>query len=120
MTKILKDSELDKNSSEVESQKSEDKENEIMENEGKSCNINFLSNDAQITDFIKKYEGLKEDEDEKDIIIESEKDAINEDNIKLKKFKIFRYPKKRNYSSLTIKKNKGLSKLFKRTLKKNN
>ena len=36
-----------------------------MENEGKSYNINFLSNDVQITDFNKKYEGLKEDEDEK-------------------------------------------------------
>jgi len=52
MIRNLKDSELDKNSSEVESQKSEDKENENMENEGKSCNIYFLSNDAQIIDFI--------------------------------------------------------------------
>ena len=63
-----------------------------MENEGKSYNINFLSNDVQITDFNKKYEGLKEDEDEKIL---------------------FRYPKK-------DKENKGLSKLFKLTLKKNN
>ena len=31
-------------------------------------------------------EGIKEDEDEKDIIIESEKDAINEEKVKLKTF----------------------------------
>lgn len=29
-----------------------------MENEGKNYNINCLSNDAQIADFIKKYEKI--------------------------------------------------------------
>ena len=53
------------NSTQVESQKIEEEENENMEDKGK-ININFLSNDEQITDFIKtKYLVLKEEEDEK-------------------------------------------------------
>ena len=55
-----------------------------MENEGLIYNINYLSNDTQITYFIKKYEGLKVEEDEKDNVIESAKDSLNEENVKLK------------------------------------
>ena len=42
---------------------------------------------------LKKYLLLKEEEG-KDIVIESEKDSINEENEKLEKFKKFLYLKK--------------------------
>lgn len=88
------------NISEYESQNSEEEENEEMIKEGKNYNTNCLYKDTQIVDFIKKYEGLKEEEDEKDILIEEKKDSINEENKKVEKFKIFSYQKKKELMHL--------------------